>query len=78
MRIYSYFRDLGPDGQLPMPQDGDVMVGGHAVLAVGYDDALRVLIVRNSFGAAWGAEGYFYLPYAYVTGEDVLDLWASP
>lgn len=77
MRIYSYFRDLGADGELPMPQAGDVMVGGHAVLAVGYDDRRRVLIVRNSFGPSWGDAGYFYLPYAYATEENVLDLWTA-
>ena len=77
MRIYSYFRDLGAGGELPMPQDGDVMVGGHAVVAVGYDDRRRALIVRNSFGVSWGAAGYFYLPYAYATEENVLDLWTA-
>ena len=77
MCIYSYFRDLGAEGKLAMPQDGDIMVGGHAVLAVGYDDPQRVLIVRNSFGERWGAAGYFYLPYAYAAEDRVLDLWTA-
>ncbi|MEB3329300.1 MAG: C1 family peptidase [Candidatus Sericytochromatia bacterium] len=77
MRLYQTFRDVGPDGLLPLPQPGDVMVGGHAVAAVGYDDGRQVLIVRNSFGTAWGDQGHFYLPYAYVTPDLVMDVWTA-
>lgn len=52
-------------GQLPMPKVGEQLLGGHAVLVVGYDDNKKVLIVRNSWGAAWGDKGYFYMPYSY-------------
>jgi C1A family cysteine protease len=77
MRIYKQFRDVGPDGMLPVPQNGDVMVGGHAVVAVGYDNKKRVFIVKNSFGTGWGDQGYFYLPYEYVTPENVMDIWTA-
>ena len=39
--------------------------GLHAMLMVGYSDRQRVFIVRNSWGAGWGAGGYCYLPYDY-------------
>jgi C1A family cysteine protease len=77
MRLYNTFQDIGPDGVLPLPQAGDVLVGGHAVTAVGYDNRRQVLIVRNSFGDAWGDQGYFYMPYAYVTRENVMDIWTA-
>lgn len=50
-------------------------LGACTAFAVGYGQ--RALIVRNSFGAGWGAEGYFYLPYAYATEENVLDIWTA-
>jgi C1A family cysteine protease len=47
-----------------------------AVLAVGYDDAKKTLIVRNSFGPTWGRAGYFFLPYDYVSSRDMAtDFW---
>ena len=52
------------------------MVGGHAVLAVGYDDASQAFIVRNSWGVGWGQEGYFTMPYAYLTTRALSsDFW---
>lgn len=49
-----------------LPSPGEGVVGGHAVLAVGYDDASQGFLVRNSWGASWGLGGYFTLPYAYL------------
>jgi C1A family cysteine protease len=77
MKIYSYFQNIGPSGELKLPQEGDVFVGGHAVCVVGYDNKKKVLIVRNSFGSEWGDHGYFYMPYAYVTPENVMDIWTA-
>ena len=50
-------------------------VGGHAVLAVGYDDSNRRMLVRNSFGPTWGIGGYFWMPYTYVLSELSNDFW---
>ena len=58
-------------GVMPMPKQGDPVVGGHAVLAVGYSDPKSHLIVRNSWGPSWGDHGYFYMPYEYLTGSKV-------
>ena len=60
-------------GVLRMPGPGEKEVGGHAVLAVGYDDLSQSLIVRNSWGTAWGQAGYFTMPYAYVQNGDLSD-----
>ena len=63
-------------GIAQMPKNNEQMMGGHAVLAVGYDDSKEALIVRNSWGSDWGLKGYFYLPYGYVTEENLsADYW---
>lgn len=63
-------------GKLPMPGQSEVMVGGHAVLAVGYDDAERTLLVRNSWGTGWGMAGHFVMPYDYIANPSLADdLW---
>jgi len=60
-------------GLVHMPAHGERPVGGHAVLAVGYDDSLQALIVRNSWGEGWGDKGYFYMPYKYATNASLAD-----
>ncbi len=50
----------------PTPKAGETLIGTHAVMAVGYDDAARHFIIRNSWGPGWGLQGYFYLPYDYM------------
>jgi C1A family cysteine protease len=63
-------------GIMPMPGANDEFRGGHAVLAVGYDDEKRHLIVRNSWGASWGDKGYFYMPYGYINDPGLSsDFW---
>lgn len=60
-------------GKGQMPAAGDKVRGGHAVLAVGYDDAQRRFIIRNSWGREWGLAGFFTLPYAYLASRDLSD-----
>ena len=36
----------------------------HAVLLVGFDDAIGCFIARNSWGAAWGVQGHFLIRYS--------------
>ena len=71
-------KSLGPDGNpcvhTPMPQGSQL--GGHAVLAVGYDDDAGEFIVRNSWGADTLDKGYYYMRYSYVTDSTMAsDFW---
>ena len=50
-----------------------LIVGGHAVMAVGYDDSKQQFIIRNSWGTGWGKKGYFRMPYAYLTDPNLAD-----
>lgn len=53
------------------------LMGGHAVMAVGYDDTLQRFTIRNSWGESWGDGGYFYMPYSILTDPNISrDLWA--
>ena len=61
-------------GIVPMPATNEKNLGGHAVMAVGYDLKKKVFIVRNSWGDLWGDKGYFYLPFDYVT-QLASDFW---
>jgi C1A family cysteine protease len=76
--VYESFESdaVAQSGQAPMPSLDEPALGGHAVLAVGYDDARNWFIVRNSWGPAWGDQGYFYLPYTYLADENLAtDFW---
>jgi C1A family cysteine protease len=67
---------------LPLPIAGTQFVGNHAVVIVGYDYSLTrfpspVFKVRNSWGAAWGDAGHFYLHHQWFDPWRQLtaDLW---
>jgi C1A family cysteine protease len=61
---------------LNLPVQGESQMGGHAVVCVGYDDTLQRFIIRNSWGANWGQEGYFTIPYDYLTNIKLAsDFW---
>jgi C1A family cysteine protease len=63
-------------GDIPLPADDESVIGGHAVLAVGYDESRRVFLIRNSWGTGWGDGGYGTIPYAYlVDGQLSQDFW---
>jgi len=65
-------------GIVPMPDIAtEQLLGGHAVLAVGYDDEKEWVIVRNSWGQGWGDKGYCYIPYGYFTPDLVSDYWVG-
>lgn len=76
-------------GAIPFPaHKKDKVVGGHAVVAVGYDDykeiyrtdrdapSIGALLIRNSLGANWGCKGYGWLPYDYVLAGLTGDWWS--
>jgi C1A family cysteine protease len=73
--VYQSFEDpeVAKTGIVPMPKQDEQELGGHAVLCVGYSDKDNRFIVRNSWGADWGDKGYFYMPYDYLTNENLSD-----
>ena len=73
--VYDSFMgtSVAATGHAQLPGPKDKLEGGHAVMAVGYDDANQWFIVRNSWGTGWGIKGYFTLPYAYLTNENLSD-----
>jgi C1A family cysteine protease len=73
--VYENFESqaVARTGTLNLPATAERSLGGHAVLAVGYDDARKRLVVRNSWGSAWGRKGYFTMPYAYAASRDLSD-----
>ena len=84
---FPVYSSLSSSPDIPIPSDQDSLTGGHAVLAVGYDDnhmatyedgtqkKVGSLVIRNSWGLEWGEDGYGYLPYEYVEDELAVDFW---
>jgi len=87
--VYSSYQQAAKTGNIPYPTVGEKIVGGHAVVAVGYDDNLKIkntvtgaveskgaLLIRNSWGTGWGSNGYGWLPYEYVLKGLAVDWWS--
>ncbi len=66
-------KKLKRTGRASMPRPYERSQGGHAVLVVGYEEAHRHFIVRNSWGTNWGMNGYFTLPYDYLNHPHLSD-----
>jgi C1A family cysteine protease len=77
--VYESFEspEVAKTGVVPLPPRGEQLIGGHAVVAVGYDDSSQRFIVRNSWGPGWGDKGYCTMPYGYLTDPQLAsDFWA--
>ncbi len=76
--VYESFESkaVAQSGHVPMPQADEQQLGGHAVLAVGYQESDQTFIVRNSWGPDWGKKGYFTMPYPYLVQPTLSsDFW---
>lgn len=77
--VYSSFMaaKVAKTGVMPYPNTKrEQLLGGHAVLLVGYDKTRKVFIARNSWGTNWGDRGYFYMPFDVVTNTSMSsDYW---
>jgi C1A family cysteine protease len=76
--VYESFEspEVAKTGHAPLPGPTEQAIGGHAVMAVGYDDSQQTFIVRNSWGTGWGMQGYFTLPCAYLSQPSLSsDFW---
>lgn len=87
--VYSSISHAAADGKIPFPAPGDKVAGGHAVVAVGYDDNMKIknanpkpvtttgaILIRNSWGTGWGDDGYGWLPYDYILKGLAVDWWS--
>lgn len=73
--VYESFEspEVARTGVLQMPAPKEGVVGGHAVVAVGYDDQNERFMIRNSWGKNWGQKGYFTMPYSYLLSDNLSD-----
>jgi C1A family cysteine protease len=86
--VYSSIDQAGRTGKIPFPRSNERVEGGHAIVAVGYDDKMEIrntdsdvstkgaLLIRNSWGESWGDGGYGWLPYDYLLKELAADFWS--
>ena len=76
-------------GRIPFPERGEKIDGGHAVIAAGYNDTLKIknvgigakettgaILIRNSWSSDWGENGYGWLPYEYILRGLAIDWWS--
>jgi C1A family cysteine protease len=76
--VYESFESdaVATTGIMPMPKENEELLGGHAVCAVGYDDKKKAILVRNSWGTEWGMNGYFTMPYEFISNKtECADFW---
>ncbi len=80
--VYPEYDNPAPGGLIGYPGPGEQSRGGHANVAAGYDDTLKIgndvgaLLVRNSWGTGWGLGGYGWLSYKYVLQVLATDWWS--
>jgi C1A family cysteine protease len=65
------------EGLMPMPNtDSEMLMGGHEIFAVGYDQKKKAILCQNSWGADWGIGGRFWMPFRFIAdGSLTSDIW---
>jgi C1A family cysteine protease len=72
--VYDSFWEANDSGIVPMPNLAtEEVIGGHAVLCVGFDNATKRFLCQNSWGTDWGQDGYFTMPYEYMSNKNLAD-----
>ena len=71
--VYSnFFKLTAKDNDiLNIPSASDEVLGGHAVILVGYDDTTQTFDVLNSHGFQFADGGYFRLKTDYALNPDL-------
>jgi C1A family cysteine protease len=78
---FPVYTSITTSEDIAFPTRLDGLRGGQVVMAVGYDDKRRIrsdkgaILIRNSWGSAWGDAGYGWLPYSYVRRALAGDFW---
>ena len=79
IEVYDSFESqtVADTGIVPVPNTRrEELLGGHAICAVGYDDARQAVLFRNSWGTNWGLKGLAWIPYKYITNTSLaFDMW---
>lgn len=74
MPVGQSFMNVGADGKVPFPPNGEAPEGGHCTFLLGYN-AWGVM-GANSWGTSWGDRGFYYLPWGYE--ELIWEAWSCP
>lgn len=74
-----FYQPVG--GRIAEPTEPPTILGGHAVVLVGYEDEPQsgkpFFVIRNSWGTSWGDDGYGYLTYSHFERFG-LEIWSVP
>jgi C1A family cysteine protease len=70
------FTEAAKSAKLRLPRKSDTRIGGHALIAVGYDSAKNAFLTRNSLGRDYARNGFFWIPDAYFADAELTyDFW---
>lgn len=77
--VYESFESANANktGRIPVPHWWESQLGGHAIEFIGWNDNIKCIEFRNSWGVTWGDHGYGWLPYAYVENTRLTQEFAA-